>query len=518
MNKIKILLRVSMIALPLLLLVAGCSKFLDRKPLTATLDDLNQGGLEGQIYGIYGAIRNGDVAGQAFGGIPWLAIHNFRSDDSEKGSSATDGADWGVIYDQFQYVKDHWSSNIYWDQHYVLIGLANTALQTADSLQLADKASVINIAEAKFFRALAYFDLVRTFGQVPKIDFRVYSVADAKVPKATIAELYALIDSDLQYAEANLPPKSYWATAAGQSKFPGRLTKSTALALHAKTHLYRGATSSTSFATALSLCQQVINSGEGFGLESKFSTVFSDAGENGIESIYEIQANIGPNGTDNYSAPNAIHQGIRGAGDWDLGWGWNTPTKALVTAWADTDPRKKSSILFSGQDDGAGKILPAFPSQVPREYWNKKVYPSQTMQSLTGNRQGGWINQRVIRYADVLLMAAEAANEVGGASNAKLAEDWLEELRSKRREGGNPATVLPKVVFVDKAQMRTAIQNERRFELALEGERFFDLVRWGLAESVLGPVGYLNKHRYLPLPQPAIDLSGGILVQNPEWP
>ena len=66
--------------------------------------------------------------------------------------------------------------------------------------------------------------------------------------------------------------------------------------------------------------------------------------------------------------------------------------------------------------------------------------------------------------------------------------------------------------------MRTAIQNERRFELALEGERFFDLVRWGLAESVLGPAGYLNKHRYLPLPQPAIDLSGGVLVQNPEWP
>jgi starch-binding outer membrane protein, SusD/RagB family len=342
-------------------------------------------------------------------------------------------------------------------------------------------------------------------------------VNDAKKPKASISEIYALIDSDLQYAAANLPPKSYWATSTGQSKFPGRLTKSAAWALSAKTHLYRGSNNAAEWSTALGLCQQVFSSGDGYGLESKFSTVFSDAGENGIESIYEIQANIGANGADNYGAPNPVHQGVRGAGEWDLGWGWNTPTKVLVTAWADNDPRKNASILFSGQSDGAGRTLPPYPS-IPREYWNKKVYPSQTMQSYTGNRQGGWINQRVIRYADVLLMAAEAANEVGGATNAKLAEDWLEQLRSKRREGGDPATVLPKVVFVDKAQMRTAIQNERRFELALEGERFFDLVRWNLATTVLGPLGYLNKHRFLPLPQPAIDLSGGVLVQNPEWP
>ena len=177
--------------------------------------------MEGQIYGLYGAIRNGDVAGQGFGGIPWLAINNFRSDDSEKGSSPADGADWGVIYDQFQYVKDHWSSNIYWDQHYVLIGQANTALQLADSLKLTDAASLVNIAEAKFFRAFAYFDLVRAFGQVPKIDFRVYNPSDAKKPKATVAELYTLIDTDLAYAEANLPAN--WA-----AKFIGRLTNGSA--------------------------------------------------------------------------------------------------------------------------------------------------------------------------------------------------------------------------------------------------------------------------------------------------
>lgn len=126
MNKFKNISWILLLAIPVLMLFSGCSKFLDRKPLEATLDDLNQGGLEGQVYALYGAIRNGDIAGQAFGGIPWLAMHGFRADDSEKGSSASDGADWGVIFDQFQYQKDHWAPTIYWDQHYTLIGLANT--------------------------------------------------------------------------------------------------------------------------------------------------------------------------------------------------------------------------------------------------------------------------------------------------------------------------------------------------------------------------------------------------------
>lgn len=503
MNNLKKIVTGALFSVLLILIMPGCTKFLDRKPLAATLDDLNQGGLEGQIYGLYGAIRNGDVAGQGFGGIPWLAMNNFRSDDSEKGSSPADGADWGVIYDQFQYVKDHWSSNTYWDQHYVLIGQANTALQLADSLKLTDAASLVNIAEAKFFRAFAYFDLVRAFGQVPKIDFRVYNPSDAKKPKATVAELYALIDADLTYAEANLPAN--WA-----AKFIGRLTNGAAKSLHAKTMLYR-----QNWSGALSLCQQVINSGK-YALQSDYSKIFTDAGENSSESVWEIQAHIGANGSDNYFSWYAIAQGVRGAGEWDLGWGWNTPTSDLVNAFETGDTRKNATILYSGQTDGVyGKVLPSFPG-IPRQYWNKKVYPDPAMQVTTGSRQGGWINQRMIRYADVLLMAAEAANEVGGAPNAALAQSYIEQLRSRARNG--VTGVLPTVVFTDQAQMRTAIQNERRYELAMEGERFYDLVRWGLAPTVLGSLGYQNKHRYYPIPQPAIDFSGGVLVQNPEWP
>lgn len=509
MNKIKHGSWGVLLLAPLFILLSGCSDFLDRKPLTATLEDLNQGGLEGQIYGLYGAIRNGDIAGQGFGGIPWLAMHSFRSDETIKGSSADDGADWGVIFDEFKYVKDHWSSNTYYEQHYVLINLANTAIFTADSLNLTDPASLTNVAEAKFFRAFAYFDLVRTYGQVRKVDFPVYNASQVNsLAKSPEADIFALIDADLEEAKAGLPLT--WG-----SKFPGRLTTGAAKTLHAKTYLWR-----QQWSMALSLCQQVINSGQ-YSLESNYSNIFKDAGENGPESIFEIQADIGPGGTNSYYIWHNTAQGVRGsdAQGWNLGWGWNAPTEAQVNSYEPGDPRRAQSILFSGQSDdpangGYGRTLPA---DLPRKYWNKKAYADPARQQQTGDLHGaGWLNQRVYRYADVLLMAAEAANEIGGAENEQLAEDYLELVRARARAGNN--AVLPKVEFVSQAQMRTAIQRERRSELAMEGERFFDLVRWGLAPTVLGPSGYQNRNRYYPLPQPVIDQSQGALVQNPEYP
>lgn len=498
MRKVKNLLLMLLAAVPFLLSVSGCNKFLDRKPLTATLDDLNQGGLEGQIYGIYASIRNPDGStgcGNGFGGIPWLAMHGFRSDDTEKGSSASDGADWGVIFDEFQYVKDHWSTNTYWDNHYTFIGLCNTAIQFADSLKLDDPASRTNIAEARFFRAFAYFDLVRAYGEVPLINFRVYNAAQANIPKSTVAQIYGQIDEDLSYAAANLPLN--WGT-----KYPGRLTSGAAKTLQAKAMLYR-----QNWAGALGLLKQVIDSKE-YSLMANYGKIFTEDGENKEESILEIQCYTGPNGQDNYWSWYAVAQGVRGSDAWDLGWGWNTPTQSLVDAYG-SDPRKNSTILFSGSDDGYGGTVPAYPT-VPRKYWNKKVLTNPSVRAYTGERQGWWVNQRLLRYADVLLMAAEAANEVGGATNEALAVDLIKQIR--QRVG------LSAIAFVDKAQMRTAIQNERRLEMGMENERFFDLVRWNLATTVLGPLGYTNKHRYYPLPQPAIDRSNGVLKQNPDWP
>jgi hypothetical protein len=148
--------------------------------------------------------------------------------------------------------------------------------------------------------------------------------------------------------------------------------------------------------------------------------------------------------------------------------------------------------------------------------WNKKVYTDFARQQATGDRFSWWLNIRLLRYADVLLMAAEAANELGGPGNTTAALGYLEQVRARAREGNN--SVLPPVVApITQADLRTAIKRERRAEFGMEYERFYDLVRWGDAVSVLGPLGYLHKCRYYPIPQPAIDRSGGVLIQNPEW-
>lgn len=504
---------VLLLALPVAIAGTGCNKFLDRQPFQATLEDLNQGGVEGLALGLYGAIRNPDEGGVAWGHIPYLAIHSFRDDDAMKGSSPSDGADWAVIYDNFQYSKDHWSTNIYYERKYKMIDHTNILIKTVDSLKLTDGASMINLAEARWFRALTYFDLVRTYGKVRKVDFPVTSNAQVNsLPKSDESVIYALIDQDLQFAIQYLPLN--WRNALGQNKYPGRLTRGAAQALHAKTMLYR-----QQWGGALTLLQQVINSGE-YDLEN-YSKAFNEEGENGKESIFEIQAHTPPGASGTAQSLYSFwgtSQGVRGSADWDLGWGWNTPTQNLVDAYEAGDPRKFRTILFTGQSDdptygGYGRTL---PSGLPRAYWNKKVYVNPARQQETGDLHGaGFLNQRILRFADVLLMAAEAANEIGGAANQALAVTYLERVRARAREG---LAVLPAIAFVSQAQMRAAIKHERRIELAMEGERFFDLVRWGDATTVLGPLGYQHRNRYLPLPQPVIDQSGGALVQNPDYP
>jgi hypothetical protein len=126
------------------------------------------------------------------------------------------------------------------------------------------------------------------------------------------------------------------------------------------------------------------------------------------------------------------------------------------------------------------------------------------------------MNIRVIRYADVVLMYAEAANEAG---NTQEALDKLEKVRARARNGNN--SILPQVTTTDKDSLRQAIHHERRIELALEQDRFFDLVRWGEAAEALHAAGKANfnnnRDNLLPIPQVQIDLSKGKLIQNPGY-
>lgn len=485
--------------LPLLPVISGCKKFLDRKPLAvATVGDLSQGGVEGNAFGLYGKLR--DVEGMTTFVRLWF--QNIRSDDAKKGSTAGDLADGGQIMDDFQYTKDHWLMNQNWDGHFNFINACNDVIHDVDSLNLTDPGSVINKAEARFFRAFAYFDLVRDYGEVPIVDFKIYTVADGNVAKSSVAQVYALIEGDLNFAAQNLP-------VSWPSSFTGRLTKGTANSLLAKVLLYE-----QKWSESLAKSEEVINSGQ-YALLSSYQNFFKESGENSSESILEVQMYENANGSvrigNNYNQV----QGVRGSGDWDLGWGFNVPSQDLVDCYETGDPRKDATILYSGQPDGIyGRTVPASPPLV-QPYWNKKVYTDLARQQATGDRFSYWLNIRLLRYADVILMAAEAANELGGAANTTKAQNYLEMIRARARGSNN--SILPKVTTTDQAMLRTAIHNERRYEFGMENQRFYDLVRWGEADSVLGPLGYQARNRYYPIPQPALDRFNK-LVQNPDYP
>jgi hypothetical protein len=520
MKKNKLLLVSYLVAFPVLFAVSGCKKFLDRKPLTATLDDLKQGTLEAQAFGLYSTLR---YAG--FSTLPWIDFHSIRDDDAQKGSSTTDGAEINTEFETFQYSKDDWAPNTYWNDHYTMINQANKLLYYADSLQVSDPASLRNVGEALFFRAYCFFELVKTYGEVPLINFYFTNATEGIKPKSPVAAIYAQIDADLQKAVQYLPAN--W-VVGGTNIYPGRLTRGAANTLWAQAYLYR-----QNWAQVVGLCNQVIASGE-YSLASSFTDIWKDglngAGKNGPESIFEMNCNVGANGTNYNGVQWGTSQNVRQGGAtnvWNLGWGWNAPTQKLESAWPDTDPRKRQTILYSGQYDGGpaqggyGATLPPYnPGPgLDQPFWNKKVYSDPQMRQFTGQIFGSggadWINHRILRYADVILMLAEASNELGDGVTAAAN---LELIRNRASGNLGPTrSIVPVIPFVDKAQMRQAIKDERRWEFAMEGYRFYDLVRWGDAITELGSLGYTNRCRYYPIPQQAINLSGGVLIQNPEW-
>ena len=243
-----------------------------------------------------------------------------------------------------------------------------------------------------------------------------------------------------------------------------------------------------------------------------------------------MQCYLGPNQSPYIGTQWGTSQNVRQGGasaDWNLGWGWNAPTQVLVNAWDSTDPRRNETILFSGRYDGGtatggyGNTLPVYNPGVvlDQPYWNKKVYSDPQMRQFTGqigsNGGADWIDHRILRFADVILMLAEASNETGDGATAAAN---LELIRSRANgDSASTRTYVPYIPYVSQAQMRQAIKNERRWEFAMEGYRFYDLVRWGDAPTVLGSLGYQPKNALYPIPQPIIDQFLGKLTQNPNY-
>lgn len=490
-NKQRLLLWAAVLYIPSALLT-GCKKdFLDVAPqgqqqgqqFWQSQDDATKG-----VNAMYAKLRDWTLA--AFAPI---AVESLGSDDAEKGSIPSD-ATYMFNFDNFTLTSTEDQVSGFWTGEYQLVNLCNQVLDHVDTMKIDANLQGRYLAEAKFLRAYAYFRLTRAFGGVP---LRLHVPKDAteyNLPRASEDSCWNAIETDLTEAAAVLP-QSYAASDVG------RATKGAALALHAKVAMYR-----KEWDKVFDLTNQVM--GMGYSLYPNFEQQFRIPNENNSESIFEVQCLYL---SSNSAASNSQYSQVQGdrSANPSVGWGFNVPTQDLVNEFEAGDPRKDGTILFAGETTPEGDVIPQGAADEPKMY-NQKAYVPFALAVITN--QGADQNIRVLRYAEVLLMNAEAANEKGNTAQALTS---LNALRKVRREGKD---VLPDVTTTDQGALRNAIWHERRVELAMENDRFFDLIRQGRAATVLASKGFkAGKNEHMPIPQNEIDLSGGLLTQNPGY-
>jgi hypothetical protein len=429
------------------------------------------------------------------------------SDDADKGSYAADQANTTGQLDEFTHTPTNQFCATLWSGHYNSIGAANQALAALKSATISSSLKNELKAEVLFLRGYFYFNLVRWYGGVPLVltvpkDAHDANTDPAFQTRASAAAVYDSIINDLHYAITNLPLKSQGSV--------GHASKGAAQAMLAKVYMYLNQWDSVA-----SLTNKVIASGQ-YQLVPDYSLQFKQAGNNSIESIFEIET--GKFNNSNFGIANCtVSQGPRvgGKGGWnDLGWGFNNPTTSLINSYEPNDKRKAATIIFidnSGTHKGTilwdGFRVPSSDS-VQNLYYNYKAYtssntPSKETYANPGDKDRPK-NVIVLRYADVLLMSAEAAIHVGGDASTPI--------NLIRQRAG----------LLSKGSVTLAdIKQERHVELAMEEDRFWDLVRWGDAASVMQAAGKTNfvagKNELLPIPSSQILLSNGKLIQNPGY-
>ena len=419
-----------------------------------------------------------------------IAIESLGSDDTETGSDPSDGSvPFMNTYNNFTVTSTQGQLSDFWNGRYQTINLCNQVLDNIPAIAMDANLKARYLAEAKFIRAYEYFRLVRAFGDVP---LRLHLPKDAtefNLPRTPKAQVWAAIELDLTDA-ANVLPASYSGADIG------RATKGAALAFHAKVAMYQAKWADVKTYTDLVV---------GYSLFPNYEQLFRIQNENNVESIFEIQAKHIPGNCDASNSQYSQVQGVRSVARG--GWGFHVPTTDLSNAFEAGDTRKDATIIFRGETTPEGDAIPA---TVPNPMYNQKSYVPFTDPNNQDCNEGSDQNIRVLRYAEVLLMNAEANNELG---NTALALASLERVRARARAGNN--LILLPVTTTDKVALRAAIWNERRAELAMEFDRYFDVIRQGRAQTVFGPMGWKpNKNEVWPVPQSEIDLSAGILTQN----
>lgn len=487
-------------------LASSCSNsFLDEAPkgqLTTDAFLSNEQNIDQWVNQIYGSInwRHFRL------GYWWLIPHEMCADDYVPGEG-------GMASDLTLYAKfNHLPENMLyvdrmWERQYEYINSCNQvidATKTFTDRTIAEKAE----AQAKYFRAWDYFELVNTFGQCPLRD-HVPTPDEYDLASSSVDDIYKQVISDLQFAIEHLPTRSAWGT-----NNLGRVTKGTAQGLLAKVYLFR-----QDYTNARKYANDVITGGE-YSLDPSYRNIFSPdntySSENMMVGCYKYNAS-----NTRLWNPFLEYQGVTGS----FGNGFIYPSSDLVQSYEEGDPRKDATIFNDGD------IITGFNNNQPvkfhagYKYANKKIiWPYSYWK--TGVFQMTEWNMTFMRYAEILLIYAEASNELGNTADAQA---YLEKVRFRAR--GNKtfaqAGVLTDVYPTDKDALRKKIWDERRIELAMEGHRWYDLMRYiktdkAYVENIIKvKMGRTNftypKHSVFPVPATKLATSNGILQQNPLW-
>lgn len=389
-------------------------------------------------------------------------------------------------YNNFAYNSGIQELQFVWTNQYEGITRANLILDQVPGAEMDGDLKNRFLAEARFLRALNYFTLTNIWGGVPMITEPFEKTDDVLIAKSSVSSVYDLIISDLEFARKNLPFKSDYSNSD-----LGRATWGAATALLAKVYLY-----DENFEEAERLFDEIIDSRR-YSLMENFDHVWHREYENNQESIFEIQyADIGGGGTSGLNA--ALLPPVHGT---------MFPTQRAVDGFSEDDPRLGYSIFRDG-DPYAPNISDELAVFDGTSSQTGYVARKSTLPFMLIN--GGGTNIPLIRYADVLLMYAEVANELDMRDEAR---DAINEIRQR------PTVDLPALTAAETGtydDMFDAIVSERKAELFLEPHLFNDLRRWDIAEDVLGDMGYEERHRYYPIPILELDINPQ-LEQNPGW-
>lgn len=564
-NKVKI----GLISLSFMLvfMIACGDDFLDRPPLGAIGESsiANKAGVEGSLVVAYRTLTGTSIANWYTSPMNWL-WGGIRSDDSYKGTEASDQGTEINPVERFEVQPNSPSVTNKWRACYDGIGMANTTLRLLAQAKDISADDVKRItAETRFLRGFHHFEAKRCFNNVPYVDEKAQTTEEYKAIKNDVS-IWPQIEADLQFAYDNLP-----ATQAQK----GRVNKWAAGAYLAKALLTQGKFGPAKTLFDACIANGVTNSNEKFGLIPEFKDVFRGVSENSKEVVFAIQYTVGDgtggaNSNKDAELTNPHNDGPVGC------CGFYQPSQTLVNAYKtvnglpmanfnavdiknhESHPSdfKDLTELDPRLDYTVGRVgIPYKDYGIAKASWIRNLanggpwLPNKHIQWKdevgTYFVSGGWgqgqlgKNQILMRYADLLLMAAECEVEVGSLEKAREYVNLIRDRAAKStvvKDGANPAAnyniKLYTTPWTDKAAAQNAVRFERQLELAMEGHRFFDLVRWGIADVVRnafiakektrrthleGSTFRKGKDEYLPIPETVIAQSGGNIKQNPGY-